>query len=348
MTKDTIELEVVKMIRLSVLDQSPIPNGATAVEALVNTTRLAQEVENLGYSRFWVSEHHFSPSLAGSSPEVLISHLASKTSRIRVGSGGVMLPHYSPYKVAENFRVLEGLNPNRIDLGIGRAPGGMPLATRALQEGYFANGDPYPQQIEDLKTYLYDLADERFRFPELRATPLIETVPKMWLLGSSGGSARLAAQHGTGYAFAHFINGEGGEDVIHWYKSRFQPSIINDAPQTLVAVFAFCADTEEEAEDLARTLDISLLLLEKGVPSNRYPSVEEAKSYRLTDYEYYRIAENRKRMIIGTKEQVRDQILEMSEAYGTEEFMLVTITHDFEDKLKSYRLIADAFDMKKD
>ncbi|GGH83757.1 luciferase family oxidoreductase group 1 [Pullulanibacillus pueri] len=335
------------MIRLSILDQSPIPSGKTAVEAFADTTRLAQEAEKMGYTRFWVSEHHFSPSLAGSSPEVLISHLAAKTSHIRVGSGGVMLPHYSPYKVAENFRVLEGLNPDRIDLGLGRAPGGMPLATRALQEGHFSNGDPYPGQIADLITYLYDLADHNHRFSGLQATPLIETVPKMWLLGSSGGSARIAAQQGTGYAFAHFINGNGGEDVMRWYHSRFQPSILNETPQSIVAIFAICAETEEAAQDLARTLDISLLQLEKGESSRRYLSVEEAKDYPLTDYDQYRIAENRKRMIVGTKDQLKSKINEMSETYQTEEFMIVTITHDFEDKLKSYQLLSEAFQLAK-
>ncbi|GGE56953.1 hypothetical protein GCM10011391_39790 [Pullulanibacillus camelliae] len=336
------------MIRLSILDQSPIPNGKSAIEALKDTTRLAIEAERLGYTRFWVSEHHFSPSLAGSSPEVLISHLASKTQSIRVGSGGVMLPHYSAYKVAENFKVLEALNPNRIDLGLGRAPGGMPLATQALQEGYFTTGDPYPQQIDDLKTYLYNLTGDAFRFPGLLATPIIETVPKMWLLGSSGGSARIAAQQGTGYAFAHFINGNGGEDIMRWYQERFQPSVINDNPQSMVAIFAFVADSEEKAEDLARTLDISLLLLENGKATDRYPSTDEAKRYPLTDYDYHRIAENRKRMIVGTPEQVKTKILEMSHDYRTEEFMIVTITHNFEDKLHSYRLLAEAFNLNGD
>lgn len=335
------------MIRLSVLDQSPIPEGKSAVEAFQYTTRLAQETEKLGYTRFWVAEHHFTNHLAGSSPEVLISHLAAKTDSIRVGSGGVMLPHYSAYKVAENFRVLEGLYPGRIDLGVGRAPGGMPLASMALQEGRVQQGDIYPQQVDDLITYLYDLADQRHRFPGLRATPIVETAPEIWLLGSSGGSAAIAARRGTGYAFAHFINGEGGEDVMRWYQKHFQPSHFNDRPRSIVAIFVICGETEEEAELAATSLDLSLLRLDKGEPSNGTPSIETALTYPYTEYDRYRILENRKRMIVGTKEQVKARIMEMSEAYRTEEFMIVTITHDFEMKLKSYRLLAEAFDLKK-
>jgi luciferase family oxidoreductase group 1 len=336
-----------EMIRLSVLDQSPIPEGKTAVDALKYTGQLAQEVEKLGYTRFWVSEHHFTNSLAGSSPEVLISHLGAITSKIRIGSGGVMLPHYSPYKVAENFRVLEGLYPNRVDLGLGRAPGGMPLSTMVLQEGLHRQGDPYPQQIEDLMTYLYDLSDQGHRFTGIRATPMIETAPKMWLLGSSGGSAGLAARNGAGYAFAHFINGEGGAEVMRWYQKRFEPSMINDQPQSIVAIFVICGETEEEAELAASSLDLSLLLLEKqGASRGGTPSIETAQNYPYSDYDRYRIRENRKRMIVGTPDQVKARIEEMSRAYNTEEFMIVTITHDIEAKLKSYRLLANAFQLE--
>jgi luciferase family oxidoreductase group 1 len=334
------------MIKLSVLDQSPIPEGKTAVEALVDTTRLAQETEQWGYHRFWVSEHHFTRSLAGSSPEVLISHLAAKTEKIRVGSGGVMLPHYSSYKVAENFKVLEALNPNRIDLGIGRASGGMPLATRALQEGKMANIDQYPQQLEDLIRYIYDLVDDHERFPGLIATPQIETVPEIWLLGSSGGSAMLAAQQGVGYAFAQFINGEGGADVVKFYKEHFQPSCCNQEPQTMLAIFAICGETDEEAELLAKSLDLSLLLIEKGEIRNGIPSLETALNYSYTLFDECRIRENRKRMIVGGKEKVKERILELGQEYQTDEIMIVSLIHDFEAKLRSYRLLAEAFGLE--
>lgn len=331
------------MIKLSVLDQSPIAEGSTAVEALAQTCRLAQELEKLGYHRFWVSEHHHTMSLAGSSPEVLISHLAAKTKTIRVGSGGVMLPHYSAYKVAENFRVLEGLYPNRIDLGLGRAPGGMPLSTRALQEGKLTGVDSYPDQLDDLIGYLHDALDEKHPFASLRATPIVPTVPQLWLLGSSGESARLAAQRGAAFAFAQFINGEGGAEAMRWYQQNFRSSVVANKPQSMVAIFVICADTEEEANRAASSLDLSLLLLEKGAPRTGTPSVETAMQYPYTALDRMRIQENRKRMIVGTKEQVKERIIQLSEEYHTDEFMIATITHDFEAKLTSYRLLAEAF-----
>lgn len=334
------------MITLSALDQSPIPEGSTANEALAQTARLAQELERLGYHRFWVSEHHFTTSLAGSSPEVLISHLGAKTKTIRIGSGGVMLPHYSPYKVAENFRVLEALYPNRIDLGVGRAPGGMPLATRALQEGRTDNGvDRYPLQITDLIAYLHDAVDDRHPFAGLKATPVIPTAPELWLLGSSDESARLAAQAGSAFAFAHFINGFGGTEAMRWYQKHFRPSFFGQKPRSIVAVFVICAETEEEANVLASSLDLSILLLEKGGRTGGVPSVETALAYPYTDFDRYRIAENRKRMIVGSKEQVRERILQMSKAYNTTEFMIVSMTHDFEARIRSYQLLAEAFSL---
>lgn len=332
------------MIRLSALDQSPIGEGSNAVEALANTARLAQELEKLGYHRFWVSEHHGTTSLAGSSPEVLISHLAARTTRMRIGSGGVMLPHYSPYKVAENFRVLQGLYPNRIDLGLGRAPGGMPLATRALQEGKMAGVDRYPDQLDDLIGYLHGSLDERHPFADLAVTPEIESAPELWLLGSSGESARLAARRGTGFAFAQFINGQGGEEAMKWYQRSFQPSVAGDKPKSIVAIFVICGETAEEANRVASSLDLSLLLLEKGARSS-IPSVETAQKYPYSMYDLQRIQDNRSRMIVGTKEQVKEKIVRMSEDYNATEFMIVTITHEFEAKLKSYRLLAEAFDL---
>ncbi|GAB6991233.1 LLM class flavin-dependent oxidoreductase [Paenibacillus pini] len=334
------------MIKLSILDQSTISEGSTPAEALAQTAKMAQEAEKLGYHRFWVSEHHFASSLAGSSPEVLISHLAARTSTLRVGSGGVMLPHYSSYKVAENFRVLEGLYPGRIDLGLGRAPGGMPLATRALQEGKMRTGDRYAEQIDDLIAYLTDSLSPEHPFAGLEATPLIDTIPEMWMLGSSGGSAGIAAQRGTGFAFAQFINGSGGSDVMRWYQQNFKPSAIHPTPQSLVAVFAVCAETEEEASRLASSMDLSLVLLEKGGKSLGTPSVEKALAYPYSPYDHIRIQENRKRVIVGSPEQIKQYIERLCNEYNTEEIMVSSIIHNFDDKVKSFRLIAEAMGVK--
>ncbi len=307
--------------------------------------RLRKKLKNSDIHAFWVSEHHNSVSLAGSSPEILISHIAAKTERMRVGSGGVMLPHYSPYKVAENFRVLEALYPNRIDLGVGRAPGGMPIATRALQEGKMVSLDQYPEQIADVAMYLHDQVPENHHYANLKATPVIPTSPDMWLLGSSGESAKIAAQQGASFAFAQFINGYGGPEVMEAYQKQFQPSYLGDKPKSIVAIFVICGETTEEAEKIASSLDLSILLLEQGKRTTGTPSIETAQNYSYSAYDLFRIKENRQRMIVGDPSSVKEKIINLSKAYNTEEFMIVTITHRFEDKLNSYRLLANAFNL---
>lgn len=328
-------------LKLSVLDQSPISEGMSAEEALSNTVKLAQHVEKLGYKRFWVSEHHDTTTLAGSSPEVLISYLSAKTEKIRLGSGGVMLTHYSPFKVAENFRVLEGLNPNRIDLGIGRAPGGMPRATLALNNGQYRKVDRYSEQVDELLTYLYDSLDESHPYYGLQASPVIQTVPEVWMLGSSSSSAELAAQKGLPYTFAQFINGERGPQFSRIYRRQFRPSQYLREPKNMVAVFAICGKTEEEAERIASSLDLSLLMLQQGMRPKGTPSPEKAAQYKYSPFELKAIQENRKRMIVGDPKQIRDQLLRLSEEHETEEIMLVSITYSFEDRLRSYELIAE-------
>ncbi|MGD6849889.1 LLM class flavin-dependent oxidoreductase [Rossellomorea aquimaris] len=328
------------ILKLSVLDQSPISEGMSPQEALHHTVQLAQHVEKLGFERFWVSEHHDSTGLAGSSPEVLIAHLAQNTSRIRVGSGGVMLPHYSSYKVAENFRLLEGLNPNRIDLGLGRAPGGMPMATMALHDGKPRDVNRYPEQIDDLLGYLTDSLPDTHPYQGLTAAPMIETMPEVWMLGSSPSSAMLAAQKGLPYTFAQFINGEGGPQYTQAYRNNFVPSEYLKEPKNIVAVFAICAETDEEAERVASSIDLAILMIEQGMRSNGTPSPEKAAAYQYTPFEEMRVRENRKRMVVGNPKKVKEQLLSLSEQYQTDEIMLVSITYDFQDKLKSFELIA--------
>ncbi len=328
-------------MKLSVLDQSPIAEGMNPQEALNNTVKLAQHTEKLGFERFWVSEHHDSTSLAGSSPEVLIAHLAQNTEKIRVGSGGVMLPHYSSYKVAENFRLLEGLNPNRIDLGLGRAPGGMPMATMALHDGKPRDVNRYPEQIDDLLGYLTDSLPDAHPYQGLTAAPMIKTMPEVWMLGSSPSSAILAAQKGLPYTFAQFINGEGGPQYSQAYRNNFVPSEYLKEPKNIVAVFAICAETDEEAERVASSIDLSILMIEQGMPSNGTPSPEKAAAYQYTPFEEMRVRENRKRMIVGNPKKVKEKLIALSKQYQTDEIMLVSITYDFQDKLKSFELIAN-------
>ncbi|RJS60074.1 LLM class flavin-dependent oxidoreductase [Bacillus sp. PK3_68] len=331
-------------LQLSILDQSPISEGMGAEEALAQTVQLARHAEALGYERFWVSEHHDASSLAGSSPEVLMAYLAAKTKAIRIGSGGVMLPHYSPYKIAENFRVLEGLAPGRIDAGIGRAPGGMPMSSLALNRGEYRQVDRFPEQIDELLAYLAG-DEENIPYPGLKATPLIQTRPDVWLLGSSPASALLAAKKGLPYTFAQFINGEDGQESLAAYLNSFQPSPWLSKPKSMVAVFTICAETDEKAEWLASSLDLSLLMTAQGMKSNGTPSPEKAAPYRYSEYERKFICENRKRMVIGSPERVREQYKRISEEYQTENIMAVSIMYHFEDKLKSMELLAKAAEL---
>ncbi|MCF8565648.1 LLM class flavin-dependent oxidoreductase [Alicyclobacillus tolerans] len=328
-------------MKLSILDQSPVVPSGSAAEAIAQTLRLAQAAENLGYTRYWVSEHHNTPGLAGSTPEVLISYLASHTKTMRVGSGGVLLPHYSPLKVAENFRMLETLFPGRIDLGIGRAPGGDFLTTLALNEGRRTNLREFPEKVKTLKGFLYNSLPEEHPYAAVRANPVGDSAPEVWLLGSSDASALYAAELGTAFSFAQFINGDGGPDMVRIYKQRFQPSAHLAAPNAMASVFVLCAGTEEEAEDLASLMDLRLLWLEQG-RAGVVPSREEAAGYPFTPYERFRVRENRKRMVVGDPDSVRKQLLRLAEQYGVDELMVVTITDRFESRLRSYELLAEA------
>ncbi|MDO7908162.1 LLM class flavin-dependent oxidoreductase [Paenibacillus sp. JX-17] len=334
------------MLKLGILDQSHIPEGGTAYDALHHTTRLAEEADKLGYTRYWVSEHHASKALAHSSPEVLIAHLASHTSRIRVGSGGIMLPHYSAYKVAENFRLLEALYPGRIDLGIGRAPGGLPLATRALQEDRYQTADRYPQQVLDLIGYLQDALPEKHRFAGLKASPSIPTSPELWMLSSSGESARLAAMIGASYAFAQFFGTPGGVQATAYYHDHFEPSVLEDHPRSLAAVTVTCADTEEEAEQLASSSALFFLNIEQGRELAFLPSVETAKNYPYTPWELERLEQMRRRRVVGTPSQVKEQLLKLAEEYRTDELLVVSSIHDLERRLHSYRLLSEVFGLQ--
>ncbi len=332
-------------MRVSILDQSPIATGSTASEALAQTVRTAQLADDLGYHRFWVSEHHDAPGLAGSTPEVLLAHIGAKTKRIRLGSGGVMLPHYSSYKVAENFRMLEALYPGRIDLGVGRAPGGMPRSTIALQGGRVPKAD-YSQQVADLIAYITDSLPDNHPLYGLRARPIPEGVPELWLLGSSYGSAAIAAEHGTAFTFAHFINAEGGVEAVQMYRDRFQPSRLYAEPEASVAVFVFCADTAEAAERLAMTMDLSLLMLANGQRMEGTPTYEMARDYPYTARERMVVRENRERMIVGDPVSVRQQLEAFARRYGVDEVIVSTRTPDFEDRLRTFELLADAMGLK--
>ncbi|AOZ93911.1 LLM class flavin-dependent oxidoreductase [Paenibacillus crassostreae] len=334
------------MIKLGVLDQVYVNEGQTATEALQHSTRLAVATEELGYNRFWVSEHHSMPALAFSSPEVLVAHLAAATNRIRVGSGGIMLPHYSAYKVAENFRLLEALHPGRIDLGLGRAPGGMPLATRALQQDKYVDVNKYPQQVLDIIGYLNNSMPAGHPFEKLLAAPSISSAPEIWLLGSSGESARIAASLGTSYAFAEFFGTPGGEMATQHYNEHFESNhVLEDHPRSMIATLAICAETEEEADQLAKSNDLLFLGIRTGLEIPYLPSVETANNYPYTDADLLHIQQIRQRRVIGTPAQVKKQLLQMSKDFNVSEILLNSPIHDEKARIHSYELIASEFGM---
>jgi luciferase family oxidoreductase group 1 len=328
--------------RLSVLDQSPVAEGSSGAQALHNTLDLARLVDRLGYHRYWVAEHHGGPMLAGPSPEALIGPIASVTTRLRVGSGGVMLPHYSPFKVAESFSLLAGLFPGRIDLGIGRAAGTDPMTTFALRrDREHALPDDFPQQLAELLGYLDNTIPAEHPFARLAATlPGRPERPEPWLLGSSTQSAIWAAEQGLPYAFADFIS-PGGAPAAALYRERFAEHEHHGRhPQTAVAAWVICAESEQEAQRLAASSRMTFTLLRRGqlIP---VPPPEKALEFLASDGG----AVPERRAILGTPAQVRVGLEELAVAYGAEEVIVVSITYEHEARRRSYELLASAFEL---
>jgi luciferase family oxidoreductase group 1 len=331
---------------LSVLDQSPISEGSTGAQALHNTVDLARLADRLGYHRYWVAEHHGGPMLASASPEALIGPIAAATTGLRVGSGGVMLPHYSPLKVAETFTILSGLFPGRIDLGIGRAAGTDPMTTFALQrDRRQAAPDDFPAQLVELLGYLEDALPADHPFARLAPTlPGRPELPAVWLLGSSPQSAIWAGELGLPYAFADFIN-PGGAEIAALYRQRFAPERQMPDPSTAVAVWVLCAATDEEAHHLAASSRMTLALLRRGrlIP---VPPPEKAIEFlrregKLDGDGRAGFERQGRRGVIGSPETVRAGLEEVAAQYGADEVIAVTITHDHQARRRSYELLAE-------
>jgi luciferase family oxidoreductase group 1 len=331
-------------LRISVLDQAPIAEGGSGADALANSVDLARLADRLGYHRYWVAEHHGTPMLACASPEALIGPIAASTSSIRVGSGGVMLPHYSPLKVAETFSMLAGLFEGRIDLGVGRAAGTDPRTTFALQRDRRAVApDDFPEQLDELLAYLSGTLPPDHPFARLGALPGRPGVPEPWLLGSSPQSGIWAARLGLPYAFADFINPSGAEHAGR-YRESFIPSRWRSSPEIIAAVWVVCADTEAEAERLAASTDMAFRLLHRGelIP---VPTVERALRFLREEAGRPQPFARARRRIVGAPDQVRAGIEAAAAEYGAGEVMVVTITHDHAARRRSYELIAEAFDL---
>lgn len=327
---------------LSVLDQSPIPAGLDASTALANTIDLAVQTDRLGYHRFWVAEHHNSEGLAGSAPELLIGQIAAVTDRIRVGSGGVMLSHYAPYKVAETFRTLGAMFEGRIDLGIGRAPGSDQVTMYALATNRQPTPvDSYPSMVEELIGFLDDDLDEHNPFRgRVRAVPGSKAAsPPVWMLSSSPGSAGFAAHFGRPLGYAHFFGGGDGVAIVDSYRRQYQPSQAHPEPEVNVAVGVICAETDAEAKNLARSVES----WRAGGLSGPIPHLDDARPTEDRPLAIHQT--NRPAMVVGSPTTVRAGLEALAEEYSVDELMVVTIVWDHAARVRSYELIAEEFGM---
>ena len=331
-------------IQLSILDQTPIRKGSNAPEALQESIELVRFADGLGYTRYWLSEHHNTITLAGAAPEVLITRLAAESKHIRLGSGGIMLPNHSALKVAENFRLLEALYPHRIDLGIGRAPGGDRLTSKLLNPSNTFDPQEYIEQINDLQDYLTDTPGYNNVQGKVRAIPSIDTVPELWMLTSSGESAYLAAHAGMALSYAQFINPVGGPEAIATYRQRFKPSKQLKTPKASVGVFAFTSESEEKVDQVQAVMDYRLLSFEKG-RFDEIPTYEVAKQYKYTDNEWQRVLFNRQRTIIGTPDVVKEKLIAMATSFDVNEIIISTFAETKQDRFHSYELLSKLFEL---
>jgi luciferase family oxidoreductase group 1 len=330
-------------LKLAVLDQSPVCDGSSAGQALQNSIDLARNVDRLGYTRFWMSEHHAMETLASTAPEIILARIGAETERIRIGSGGIMLPHYSAFKVAEVFRTLHALYPGRIDLGIGRAPGGGPIEALALKR---ERGTKMPDDFEDQVSELLAYFDRSFPaghpFGTLRVAPETPGAPDVWMLGSSMWSANAAAEFGLPYAFAHFFFGMGTRQAIETYQQSFTPSTRRAQPEAMAAVGVICAETAEEAEYLAA----SVRLLQRRIRINdRRPVAAPGDAMRELQTLGGATPEEGEwpRYFVGTAAQVRQQLEAMAAALNIGELVVNTIIWDHAARLRSYEMLADDF-----
>ena len=325
-------------MKLSILDQSPVIAGLGARRAIEETIKLARRADELGFHRYWLAEHHAIAALADPCPEVLLARLGAETRRLRIGTGGVLLPYYSAFRTAESFRMLEALYPGRIDLGIGRAPGGDARTAHAVGGGVFPDASRFPQQVAELN----DLLKGKAR--PVRLQPEVDTAPEIWLLGSSDYSGALAAQLGLPFAFAHFINPRGGDEVTRGYKANFNAAANSGAaPRAIVCTFAILAESDAEAERLAAPIDLRRLHMALNIDSP-VPTYEEAARHRYSDEERRYVLSQRARAVIGGPEKARLELRNLMQKYHADELMVLTITGDYDSRRRSYELLIEAFE----
>lgn len=306
-------------LKISVLDLVPIFNKVDVSFALGQAVELAQLAERLGYIRYWVAEHHDMPELACTSPEVLLAHIGAKTERIRIGSGALLLPHYKPLKVVESYNLLASLYPGRIDLGLGRAPGGSAEVSMALSGGFLENVRKVPESLKRIS----ELIQGKFEWEgrPISARPIPPVPPELWMLGTNRKSAAYAAEFGMGYVFGQFMSELDGEEVMSAYREAFIPSSFWPEPRTIVAVGVVCADTDEEAHQLALT---------------------GTRLFRMEGDTLEQLSQSNRKLIVGTAENVKTELEKLSLFYGVDEFVIVTMISDYQKRLRSFELLARA------
>lgn len=328
-------------MKVSILDQSPVSSGMSERDALLTSIRLAQHAEKLGYERFWIAEHHDLFGLACSNPSVMLSAIGAQTNTIKIGAGAVLLPYYQPFHVAETYNLLATLYPGRIDLGLGRAPGGSAEVSLALSDNYLAEVRKFPEKIDDLLRFFRSDFPEDHPYSKISPTPIPEVEPAVWLLGTSEKSATLAAEKGLHYAFGDFMTDQDGPAIVQRYRKGMLERHPNKDPYVIVAINVICAPTTEEAEALARSQWLWKIRQEAFGEETHIPSVEEAKHYKVSAAEQEKIEQMKRQMIVGNPDEVRTGLLDLHEQYQADEYMIVTVVHEEAAKLRSYELVKE-------
>jgi luciferase family oxidoreductase group 1 len=333
------------MTPFSILDLSPVPAGGSAAQSLRNTLDLARHADGLGYTRYWLAEHHNLASIASSAPDIMIGQVAAVTKNMRVGSGGVMLPNHAPLMVAERFKVLEALYPGRIDLGIGRAPGTDHVTSVALRRRQgIADDDDFIDRFQELLLFENNGYPADHPFHNVHAMPNDVRLPPIFLLGSSDYSAQLAAQIGAGFSFAHHFSGLDPTAPMLIYREKFRPSQLLSKPHAIIAAAAVVADTDAEADRLASTIDLNFVRRSKGVYAP-LDSPETALAYDYSSIDRERIRKNRERLFVGSPATVRERLSELIKETQADEAMITTMIYDHEARKRSYALLAETFSL---
>ncbi len=331
------------MVPLSVLDLSPVTTAISGAQALRNSLDLARHADRLGYTRYWVAEHHNLPNIASSAPDIMIGQIAAVTTKLRVGSGGVMLPNHAPLQVAERYKVLEGLFPGRIDLGLGRAPGTDPVTSYALRRRQDdPAADDFLDRFQELIAFEQHLFPENHPFRRVTPMPSDVALPPLFLLGSSAYSAQLAAHVGAGFSFAHHFSDFDPVMPMTTYRTQFQPSSARDKPLAILAVHVVCADSDAEADRLASSIDLNFARRRQGqmLP---IPSPDEAAAHSYTPTDRAWIAQNRARLVVGSKDKVLAHLQPLIKATQADELMITSMIYDHEARKHCYALLAEAF-----